>query len=199
MRRSSSSTAAREASAARPLRRSAIKPRLLFPPEPPANGKAATDSAEADDDEADTDVEGMEIDTTPGNDADPFSAAEAVHTPADLIDTAPPATPRAPRFAPAVVTPPTTVARSTRSGDVKAVDEPTPMKAVAPPQNHHHKAAASVAAAPRRNSPFNSWRRTKSSSADMVHHAGAATGVKRQGDGDGLARDDAPAAKKSKA
>lgn len=96
----------------RPLTRSSVKPRLLFPPA--QAGEESKD--ENDDEEAATDIEdhvlaGMEEESKP-------------ETPMELINEAP-GTPEAPRYAPA--SPPMTT-RTTRFGSKKAADSSTPMK-----------------------------------------------------------------------
>lgn len=106
-----------------PLTRSSMKPRLLFPTQKQLDERDSQYS-EADE-EADTDIE-------EGNDL----ATPSLHT--DKV-----ATPRAPRFAP--VSPPSTVARTTRSKKVSSDDE---------------MAGASFSSLGSA-SPFESWQRTK--------------------------------------
>lgn len=93
----------------RPLTRSSIKPRLLFPVKPREGADAADE-----DEEAVTDIEDQ---------AGAVAKGENPHTPMDLVEESP-GTPVAPKFAPA--SPPTT-SRTTRHGS-KAVDESTPIK-----------------------------------------------------------------------
>ncbi|KFY63899.1 hypothetical protein V496_03591 [Pseudogymnoascus sp. VKM F-4515 (FW-2607)] len=106
-----------------PLTRSSMKPRLLFPTQRQLDERDSQYS-EADE-EADTDIEEGNALATP-----------ALHT--DKV-----ATPRAPRFAP--VSPPSTVARTTRSKKVSSDDE---------------MAGASFSSLGSA-SPFESWQRTK--------------------------------------
>ncbi|KAK4249519.1 hypothetical protein C7999DRAFT_39350 [Corynascus novoguineensis] len=118
--------------------RSSIKPRLLFPME-----NSDEPAVPNEDEEAATDIEdhvlaGLE--------------ADKLETPGDMIDEAP-ATPAAPRYAPA--SPPTTT-RTTRFGSKKSA-EPTPKPKP-----------------PAKRSPFDSWRRVKGCSQT--------TGHKRSGD-----------------
>ncbi|KAK0628881.1 hypothetical protein B0T17DRAFT_486235 [Bombardia bombarda] len=97
----------------RPLTRSAVKPRLLFPvpkPEP------VEDNSHLEDEEAETDIEDHVMTT--------MEEAEDEHTtPTELVEEAP-GTPKAPKFTPA--SPPTT-ARTTRHSSKKATDA-TPVK-----------------------------------------------------------------------
>ncbi|KFX90505.1 hypothetical protein V490_06412 [Pseudogymnoascus sp. VKM F-3557] len=106
-----------------PLTRSSMKPRLLFPTQKQLDERDSQYS-EADE-EADTDIE-------EGN---------AVATPTLLTEKV--ATPRAPRFAP--VSPPSTVARTTRSKKISSDDD---------------MAGASFSSLGSA-SPFESWQRTK--------------------------------------
>jgi hypothetical protein len=93
----------------RPLARSSIKPRLLFPPT-----KTQESNVEIDEEEAVTEIEDNVPEPTENDDP---------ATPMELVDEQP-NTPEAPRFAPA--SPPTT-ARTTRFGGKKSA-EVTPMK-----------------------------------------------------------------------
>ncbi|KAL7622522.1 hypothetical protein AAE478_008029 [Parahypoxylon ruwenzoriense] len=104
----------------RPLTRSSVKPRLLFPSK--QKGKE-TSTAVVEDEEADTEIEDHVL-----NDVD-----DQVETPATPIAKVAkkPDTPEAPRFAPA--SPPTTV-RATRSGD-KPRAEDSPMKKPVKPRS----------------------------------------------------------------
>ncbi|KAI0002612.1 hypothetical protein F4779DRAFT_129272 [Xylariaceae sp. FL0662B] len=116
----------------RPMTRSSIKPRLLFPPQQ-KKGKAIADVA-TEDEEAVTDIEDH---VTRGAGEDDV---EAPATPVGMVNTKVD-TPEAPRFAPA--SPPTT-ARATRTGNKLHADD-SPMKRPAKPR-----------------SPFDGWRRSKS-------------------------------------
>ncbi|KAK0707482.1 hypothetical protein B0H67DRAFT_602799 [Lasiosphaeris hirsuta] len=118
----------------RPLTRSAIKPRLLFPP------KAEVPKIEIDDEEAVTDIEDHILAGAEEN---------GPSTPMELVDDAP-GTPDAPKFAPA--SPPTT-ARATRFGKFS---DSTPVKP---------KGTARGS----KKSPFDGWRRNKSSSSSDSH------------------------------
>lgn len=102
-----------ESTARRPLTRSSIKPRLLFPP-----AKAEDAENTKDDEEAATDIEDHVL-------AEMESGKPA--TPLELIEEAP-GTPEAPRFAPA--SPPATT-RITRLSSKKAADA-TPIAAKRP-------------------------------------------------------------------
>lgn len=93
----------------RPVTRSSIKPRLLFPTKP-----AEASDTKNDDEEAVTDIEDHVL---------AKSKADHPETPLELVEEAPD-TPVAPKFAPA--SPPTT-ARTTRHGD-KGSEESTPIK-----------------------------------------------------------------------
>ncbi|OBT79219.1 hypothetical protein VF21_01716 [Pseudogymnoascus sp. 05NY08] len=106
-----------------PLTRSSMKPRLLFPTQKQLDERDSQYS-EADE-EADTDIEEGNAVTT-----------SSLHT--DKV-----ATPRAPRFAP--VSPPSTVARTTRSKKVSSDDDVA------------GASFSSLGSA----SPFESWQRTK--------------------------------------
>ncbi|KAI3536107.1 hypothetical protein CSPX01_11010 [Colletotrichum filicis] len=97
----------------RPLTRSAIKPRLLFPVAPKAPATGIT----LEEEEAVTDIEDHHLE-------DDEEVEEAPETPAEVEEEAP-ATPKAPKFGPTVATPPST-RRTTRSG-LKA-EEPSPIK-----------------------------------------------------------------------
>ncbi|OLN85144.1 hypothetical protein CCHL11_06286 [Colletotrichum chlorophyti] len=90
----------------KPLTRSSMKPRLLFPVAPKTIGSTLEEE------EAVTDIEDQH-----------FEEEKAPETPADMADESP-STPQAPKFG-AVATPPDT-RRTTRSG-LKA-EEPTPIK-----------------------------------------------------------------------
>ncbi|CZT43090.1 uncharacterized protein RSE6_03076 [Rhynchosporium secalis] len=124
----------------RPLTRSSLKPRLLFPTAE-QSGTRETRSHNTEDEEADTDIE------------EPMNS---LSTPLDQIDDIT-ATPKAPRFGP--VTPPTT-ARATRSrkaevcsspADPTSDDEPAPSS---PILRSHRPSSTKV-------SPFDQWQRVK--------------------------------------
>jgi hypothetical protein len=102
---------------ARPLTRSAIKPKLLFPP-------GAANSSTLEDEEADTDVEDHHMDSD-----------DLPETPTDAIDSMP-RTPRAPKFAPAM-TPPDSK-RTTRLG-IKPAGDDTPRKDQAESSSSHKR------------------------------------------------------------
>lgn len=128
----------------RPLTRSAIKPRLLFPP---AQRAQATDSHNTEDEEADTDIEERDEVSTP---------TAQVH---DIT-----ATPKAPRFAP--FTPPTTV-RATRSKKVDMSSSPA-----GPPSDDGMNDDAATSPMLRsarlsgRLSPFEDWSRGRTGTKD---------------------------------
>jgi hypothetical protein len=130
--------AAVESRLRRPMTRSSIKPRLLFPVPTPA----PTQQEPADmDEEAETDIE----EPIPAKDEMDIEEEEP-QTPFDLVEQTPD-TPVAPKFAPAMqVTPPTTQ-RTTRHG-TKSAEETTPMKPLRG----------------KKRSPFDGWRRTKNGS-----------------------------------
>lgn len=116
----------------RPLTRSSIKPRLLFPTAEHTNAKKKRSSVTEDEEEAITDIE----------EAHPIMSSD------DHV-----ATPHAPKFAP--VTPPTT-ARATRSKKVDldaglTSDDDGP----APSPTHIDSGKGAKV------SPYNSWPRTK--------------------------------------
>ena len=94
----------------RPLTRSSIKPRLLFP----GHEKANDEPISLEDEEADTDIEDHVMSQL---------TDEKFETPAEAVDDMP-GTPDAPKFAPA--SPPDS-RRTTRSGN-KAGEEATPIK-----------------------------------------------------------------------
>ncbi|GAP91244.1 hypothetical protein SAMD00023353_5800660 [Rosellinia necatrix] len=121
----------------RPMTRSSIKPRLLFPSEPKGKQIAATSATTAttiDDEEAVTDIE----DNVFHDVEEP--EIEVPETPTQELAEDKVGTPDAPRFAPA--SPPSTT-RATRSTD-KLREADTPMKKAKVP------------------SPFDVWRRSKS-------------------------------------
>lgn len=124
----------------RPLTRSSIKPRLLFPTAEQSKAREPK-SHNTDDEEADTDIEDS-----------------AVHTPFDSKNEVA-ATPKAPRFGP--VSPPTT-ARTTRSKkiDLSVPDEPMTDDETAPqsPLLRSSRGSGKI-------SPFDSWQRVKKTSA----------------------------------
>ncbi|KAI5923399.1 hypothetical protein F4810DRAFT_205273 [Camillea tinctor] len=121
----------------RPMTRSSVKPRLLFPPA--GKGKApattaTTATSTIEDEEADTDIEDHVFNTTHDDHLEvPETPVKAAHQKLD--------TPEAPRFGP--TSPPSTV-RATRS-TTKLLAEETPMKKMGKPR-----------------SPFDGWRRSKS-------------------------------------
>ncbi len=121
----------------RPLTRSSIKPRLLFPSAEQSRAKE-TRFHNTDDEEADTDIE-----------------EPATSTPMDQMD-AMVATPKAPRFAP--VSPPTT-ARATRSKKIEMDSSP------AEPTSEEDAPSTSPLLRSQRSrgkvSPFDSWQRLK--------------------------------------
>ncbi|CAK7204475.1 hypothetical protein SEUCBS139899_007232 [Sporothrix eucalyptigena] len=133
------------------LTRSAIKPRLLFPREDSLT-ETTPNAGTTDDEEADTDIEDRKIqsDDEVEEEVEEDEEVTATSTPVDLLDKAAPNTPpHAPKFAPA--SPPIT-GRATRSGH-KSAEEATPVKA----------------AAPKKRSPFDGWRQTKSSASVAGH------------------------------
>lgn len=107
-----------------PLTRSSMKPRLLFPT---AAQLAANNPEDVEAEEADTDIE------------EGSSMSALVYNEEKMA-----ATPRAPRFAP--VSPPTTVARVTRSKKISSDDG---------------MAGPSFSTMTGPTSPFESWQRTK--------------------------------------
>jgi hypothetical protein len=125
----------------RPLTRSAIKPRLLFPT--PEQSKAREPkSHNTDDEEAETDIE-----------------EPSISTPMDLTDDMV-ATPKAPRFGP--VSPPTT-SRATRSKKLDmstSLPEPTSDDEDVPtsPLLRSQRTGGKI-------SPFDQWQRVKKTSA----------------------------------
>lgn len=125
----------------RPLTRSSIKPRLLFPTAEQSRAREAR-SHNTEDEEADTDIE------------EPMGG---VSTPFDQVDEVT-STPKAPRFGP--VTPPTT-ARTTRSKKVEIPSSPAGRPAsddesvpTSPTTRSHRTASSKV-------SPFDQWQRVK--------------------------------------
>lgn len=122
----------------RPMTRSSIKPRLLFP-------QATQEPAPTnyDEEEAETDIEDQE--PIPAKDEMDIEHEEP-STPSELGQA--PGTPVAPKFAPAsmLASPPTTQ-RTTRHG-TKSAEETTPMKPIRGGKR----------------SPFDGWRRTKNGS-----------------------------------
>ncbi|OIW25163.1 hypothetical protein CONLIGDRAFT_656860 [Coniochaeta ligniaria NRRL 30616] len=128
--------AAVESRLRRPMTRSSIKPRLLFPvPAAPVQAPPAN----IDDEEAETDIEDN---TIPAKDEMDIEQEEHPHTPFDLAES--PDTPVAPKFAPTMPVSPPTTQRTTRHG-TKSADETTPMKPLRGGKR----------------SPFDGWRRTK--------------------------------------
>ncbi|KAI0178607.1 hypothetical protein GGR52DRAFT_263514 [Hypoxylon sp. FL1284] len=116
----------------RPVTRSSIKPRLLFPSEHKKGKQPARTAAEEEDEEAVTDIdEHMLEDVEEDQVEEPVAPSEA----ADQT----PTTPVAPKFAPS--SPPTTI-KAMRTASKVHVDS-TPLK---PPKSH---------------SPFDGWRRSK--------------------------------------
>lgn len=121
----------------RPLTRSSIKPRLLFPTAEQSRARE-TRSHNTEDEEADTDIE------------------DGVATPFDQTDKFA-ATPKAPRFGP--VTPPTTT-RATRSKKVEVYSSPAgptsddEFVSTSPMLRNHRTASTKV-------SPFDQWQRVK--------------------------------------
>ena len=118
----------------RPLTRSSIKPRLLFPSTEPRE----TRSHNTEDEEADTDIE------------DPMDTSTSLDQIDDQV-----ATPKAPKFAPA--TPPTTI-RATRSKNVDFNGSPgaaaTDSEHNSTPPRHNARRAGKI-------SPFEQWNRHK--------------------------------------
>lgn len=130
--------AAVESRLRRPMTRSSIKPRLLFPVPTPT--PAQQEPSSIDEEEAETDIE----EPVPAKDEMDVEE-EQPQTPSDLVDV--PDTPVAPKFAPTMqVTPPTTQ-RTTRHG-TKSADDTTPMKPLRG----------------KKRSPFDGWRRIKNGS-----------------------------------
>lgn len=124
----------------RPLTRSSIKPRLLFPTAEQSRAREAK-SHNTEDEEADTDIE---------------EPMDGVSTPYDQVNEVA-ATPKAPRFGP--VTPPTT-ARATRSKKVELCSSPAgptsdeEYECTSPMIRNRRTASAKV-------SPFDQWQRVK--------------------------------------
>ncbi|KAG4429488.1 hypothetical protein IFR05_015026 [Cadophora sp. M221] len=139
----------------RPLTRSSIKPRLLFPTAEQSRAREAR-SHNTEDEEADTDIEEpMHGVSTPFDQTDEFAA-----------------TPKAPRFGP--VTPPTTT-RATRSKKVEVYSSPAgPISddepaSTSPTHRNHRTSSTKV-------SPFDQWQRVKPAKASP------AKGKKREGE-----------------
>lgn len=132
------------------LTRSAIKPRLLFPREDSSFTETTPNGGTTEDEEADTDIEDSNM---LGSDDDEAAEEEegVVDNDEPVVTSAPNTPPHAPKFAPA--SPPTT-SRTRRSGQ-KTAEELTPVKA---------------AAAPKKRSPFDGWRQTKSSASAAAGH-----------------------------
>ncbi|KAI1100798.1 hypothetical protein F4804DRAFT_34043 [Jackrogersella minutella] len=124
----------------RPLTRSAIKPRLLFPSSHKVSKVKAVTKATSEDEEAVTDVEDHVLEDVAKE--DPPTTAGVVETPAAMIFEKA-ETPVAPRFAPA--SPPSTVRATRASARIQAIE--TPMKLG------------------KSRSPFDGWRRSKSRAA----------------------------------
>lgn len=116
-----------------------VQPRLLFPTAKGSNENELVHT----DEEAETDIEEQNVKKQP------TETDEEIETPAEAIEEKVD-TPKAPRFAPA--SPPST-SRTTRSKKIIA-DEPTPIK------------LKGKRAGPR--SPFDGWRRTKTSSGSSA-------------------------------
>ncbi|KIH89433.1 hypothetical protein SPBR_07249 [Sporothrix brasiliensis 5110] len=130
------------------LTRSAIKPRLLFPREDSSFAETTPNGGTTEDEEADTDIE-------ESNTVDSDGEAEAEDDKLEpTIASAPNTPPPAPKFA-APASPPTTT-RTRRSGQ-KSAEELTPIKATS-------------VAAPKKRSPFDGWRQTKSSVSAAAGH-----------------------------
>ncbi|KAH7380893.1 hypothetical protein BKA64DRAFT_223859 [Cadophora sp. MPI-SDFR-AT-0126] len=140
----------------RPLTRSSIKPRLLFPTAEQSRAREAP-SHNTEDEEADTDIE---------------EPMDSISTPFDQVHPAA-STPKAPRFGP--VTPPTT-ARATRSKKIDVCSSPTgptsddESVSTSPMVRNHRTASAKV-------SPFDQWQRVK-----PVKPSPTRGGKKREGD-----------------
>lgn len=131
------------------MTRSAIKPRLLFPREDSSfttettpNGGGTTE-----DEEADTDIEDGNL--VGSDDEEIEDEEDIVEDEPALLTSAPNTPPPAPKYA-APASPPTTT-RARRSGH-KTAEELTPK-----------------AAAPKKRSPFDGWRQTKSSASAAGH------------------------------
>ncbi|KAI1494954.1 hypothetical protein F5X96DRAFT_422301 [Biscogniauxia mediterranea] len=123
-----------ETTSHRPVTRSSVKPRLLFPRAAKSNAVETTTTTTIEDEEADTDIEDHVFNTTHD---DHLEAPETpVKAAPEKVDT-----PEAPRFGP--TSPPSTV-RATRS-TTKLLAEESPMKKMGKPR-----------------SPFDGWRRSKS-------------------------------------
>jgi len=132
--------AAVESRLRRPMTRSSIKPRLLFPVPAPAPA-AQRESTSIEDEEAETDIE----EPIPTKDEMDIEEDEP-QTPFDVVDETP-GTPVAPKFAPAMQATPPTTQRTTRHG-TKSAEETTPMKPMRG----------------KKLSPFDGWRRIKNGS-----------------------------------
>ncbi|KAI1387771.1 uncharacterized protein F4822DRAFT_407531 [Hypoxylon trugodes] len=128
------SSSAKSPERPRPLTRSSIKPRLLFPAN--QKGKAATQVID-EDEEAVTDIEDHVL--VDAAEEEELASAEEPATP-NAAAGKKPETPVAPRFAP--VSPPSTVRATRASTKLRATE--SPMKATKP------------------RSPFDGWRRSKS-------------------------------------
>lgn len=123
-----------------PMTRSSIKPRLLFPTTEQLAAKAKKSAISVDDEEADTDIEGGSTDSS---------------TPAKQIRNLS-VTPQAPDFA--LASPPTT-ARATRS---KMLDDMSSSKPTTPIKSVDVTFSSDGHGRAERTSPYNSWKRTKS-------------------------------------
>lgn len=122
----------------RPLTRSSIKPRLLFPSAEQTRAKQSRTHT-TDDEEADTDIEETHLSCTPMDQMD------------EIIST-----PKAPRFGP--VSPPTTT-RATRSKKVDMSSSPAePTSDDDEPMLRGRRSGGKI-------SPFDSWQRVKKPAA----------------------------------
>lgn len=173
----------------RPLTRSTIKPRLLFPNDDQVRAKAARDSHNTEDEEADTDIEDLAGASTPFAQIDdvpatpkaprfgPFGQIDGVAaTQTTAARTA--ATPKALRFGP--ITPPTT-ARTTRSKHVEmsnSAADPTSDDESFPtsPMLRSHRSFSGAV------NPFDQSQEVKKAKST------GGRGKKRERDGEGLIR-----------
>ncbi|CAK7232726.1 hypothetical protein SBRCBS47491_008369 [Sporothrix bragantina] len=132
------------------LTRSAIKPRLLFPRDDSFT-ETTPNGGSTDDEEAVTDIEDHNLQSDDEDVHEEEDEEDILKKPAATpteLGKAPNTPPHAPKFAPA--SPPIT-GRATRSGH-KSAEEATPVKAPAP----------------KKRSPFDGWRQTKSSASTVA-------------------------------
>ncbi|EGS19808.1 uncharacterized protein CTHT_0042920 [Thermochaetoides thermophila DSM 1495] len=182
-----------EGAISRPLTRSSLKPRLLFPVAKPTQPTPTeTDSqVSREDEEAATDIEDHVLTNLKAKEKEKTAAKEPKEsknaglgpgpaTPADLVasPSQDPDTPEAPRFTP--TSPPatatTTSGRVTRFSSTKGATA-TPATAAATAAT---TAGSSKKPATKKRSPFDGWRRVKGGAHASTSAAGSAGGVGAQ-------------------